>query len=139
VYYFSKNSENNLLECHLDLYHLFHRVIKYQDCFVIIGYRGEQEQDRAFHMGSSQLKYPQSKHNKKPSLAVDVVPWFKSFPHIRWDDKEKLYYFGGFVLGVAAEMGINIRWGGDWDQDGELHDQKFFDLSHFELGGIDGN
>jgi peptidoglycan L-alanyl-D-glutamate endopeptidase CwlK len=36
-------------------------------------------------------------------------------------------------MGIAAKMGIKIRWGGDWDRDEELHDQTFFDLPHFEL------
>ena len=76
---------------------------------------------------------PQSKYNKTPSLAADVVPWFKNSPHIRWEDREAFYCFGGFVLGVAAEMGLTIRWGGDWDRDEYLHDQSFFDLPHFEL------
>jgi len=30
-------------------------------------------------------------------------------------------------------MGIRLRWGGDWDGDTELDDNKFDDLPHFEL------
>lgn len=131
---FGKNSRKRLSECHSDLQRLFNGVVRHYNCAVLVGYRGQIDQDRAFHEGRSQLRYPQSKHNKEPSQAADVVPWFEHPPHIRWNDKEGFYCFGGFVLGVAAEMGINIRWGGDWDQDGELHDQTFFDLSHFELG-----
>ena len=41
--------------------------------------------------------------------------------------------FAGFVLGVANQMGINLRWGGDWDQDFEVQDNKFDDFPHFEL------
>lgn len=86
-----------------------------------------------FHEGRSKLQFPHSKHNKNPSLAADVVPWFPERPHIRWDDREAFYFFGGFVLGAAAKMGISVRWGGDWDRDEDLHDQSFFDLPHFEL------
>ena len=43
------------------------------------------------------------------------------------------YYFGGFVLGTAEELGIGVRWGGDWDSDRKLTDQSFDDLPHFEL------
>ena len=46
------------------------------------------------------------------------------------------YYFGGIVRGIALEMGIRIRWGGDWDGDHTLNDQNFNDLLHFEV--IDG-
>jgi len=36
-------------------------------------------------------------------------------------------------MGVASQMGIKIRWGGDWDSDGSVCDNKFNDLVHFEL------
>ena len=45
------------------------------------------------------------------------------------------YYFGGYVLGTAQEMGIDIRWGGDWDGDRSISDQTFDDLVHFERRG----
>lgn len=131
--YFGKNSKSNLSECHPDLQNLFNEVIKHQNCAVIVGYRGEREQNQAFREGRSKLAYPDSKHNKKPSRGTDAIPWFENSPHIRWNDRERFYYFGGFVLGIANIMRINIRWGGDWDQDDELHDQTFFDLPHFEL------
>lgn len=134
MFYFGKNSTKRLLECHPDLQELFNEVIKHQNCAVLVGHRGEHDQNLAFREGRSKLEYPKSLHNKEPfPLAVDVVPWFKNRPHIRWDDRERFYCFGGFVLGVAAKKKIKIRWGGDWDRDGELRDQTFFDLPHFEL------
>jgi hypothetical protein len=30
-------------------------------------------------------------------------------------------------------MGIELRWGGDWDQDFEVKDNRFDDFPHFEL------
>jgi len=131
--HFGRNSTKQLSECHPDLQYLFNEVIRHWNCSVITGHRGEQEQNRAFREGRSKLKYPHSLHNKKPSRGADVIPWFPEPPHIRWNDREAFYCFGGFVLGVAAKMGIKIRWGGDWDQDEELHDQSFFDLPHFAL------
>lgn len=130
---FGKRSRTNLLQAHPDLQKLFNEVIKYYDCAVICGHRNEEDQNKAYNEGRSKLQYPQSKHNKTPSLAVDVVPWFKNKPHIRWEDKEKFYEFGGFVQGVAAALGINIRWGGNWNKNDELHDQTFFDMPHFEI------
>ena len=129
---FGKRSVKNLSEADLDLQKLFNKVIKYYDCAVICGHRSEEDQNKAYNEGRSKLQYPQSKHNKTPSLAVDVVPWFKHEPHIRWNDKEKFYEFGGFVQGIATTLGINIRWGGNWNKNDELHDQTFFDLPHFE-------
>ena len=46
---------------------------------------------------------------------------------IDWDDRDRFHYFGGYVLGVAKQMGLNIRWGGDWNQDTQSKDIKFDD------------
>ena len=40
---------------------------------------------------------------------------------------------GGMIKGIAKEKGIKIRWGGDWDSDGEVLDQTFMDLVHIEV------
>lgn len=47
-------------------------------------------------------------------------------------DLGRWYYFGGYVCGVADELGIAVRWGGDWDGDREIRDQSFNDLPHVE-------
>ena len=131
---FSNRSKDNLSETHPDLQVIFNEVIKGFDCVVIEGYRGQIEQDRAFHAGKSKLKYPQSKHNQIPSMAVDAVPW-----PINWNDTNRMYYFAGYVRAIAeilkAEGKIkhSIRWGGDWDSDTKVNDQTFHDLPHFEL------
>lgn len=133
MFKFSERSKENLRECHPDLIRLFEEVIKVFDCAVIEGHRGEEEQNKAYYSGKSKLKYPQSKHNKIPSMAVDVVPWHKEAPHIRWNDRESFVYMAGIVKGIAAQMGIKIRHGLDWDGDNDLKDQTFFDLPHFEI------
>lgn len=130
---FGKRSQDNLDQCHPDLQLVFNEVVKYYDCSVICGHRGEKEQNDAYYGGRSKLKFPKSKHNSIPSEGVDVVPYFKKKPHIRWNDKEKFYEFAGFVQGIAAMLSVDIRWGGNWDRDDELHDQSFMDLPHFEI------
>lgn len=125
---FGKSSQENLKQSHTDLQRLFNEVIKYYDCTVICGHRDKESQNKAVLEGKSKLKYPQSKHNSMPSMAVDVVPY-----PIDWNNLKRFYHFGGFVLGLAAQMGINIRWGGDWDKDYDITDEKFIDLPHFEL------
>ena len=132
-FYFGKRSKKNLAEAHPLLQELFREVIKHYDCTIIEGYRGKAEQEKAVEEGRSKLHFPHSKHNRMPSFAVDAVPYHALQPHIRWDDREAFYHFAGFVLGIAASMGISIRWGGDWDSDHDLHDQAFMDLVHFEL------
>jgi len=37
------------------------------------------------------------------------------------------------VMGVAKQMNLPIRWGGDWDMDNDLDDSNFLDLVHFEI------
>ena len=127
---FGKRSIGRLQTCDQKLQELFYEVVKHFDCSIIEGNRGEERQNKAFADGKSKVKYPNGKHNKNPSIAVDVAPY-----PIDWSDRDRFHYFGGFVLGVAKEMGMNIRWGGDWNQDTETKDNKFDDLVHFEIKG----
>ena len=134
---FSLASKQHLNSCHKDLQMLFNTVISSFDCSIICGRRGELEQNQAFADGKSKLKFPNSKHNKTPSMAIDVAPY-----PVDWHDVDRLNFFGGYVLGIAALlhyegfMSHRLRWGGDWDRNMILKDNKFNDLVHFELMGI---
>ena len=128
---FGIRSRYNLKNVHKDLVKLAEAVVEKYDCTVLSGYRGKDEQDDLFHSGQSKLEYPNSKHNKSPSRAIDLVPY-----PIDWQNKERFYHFAGYVKSVADSMGLRIRWGGDWDMDGEFKDQTFHDLPHFELINI---
>ena len=125
---YSKRSAANLATCHPDLQRVFNEVIKIFDCTILQGHRGEEEQNAAYHKGLSKLKFPESEHNVEPSMAVDAVPY-----PIDWEDRERMSLFAGVVLGVAHGMGVALRWGGDWDRDTEVADNRFDDLPHFEL------
>ena len=125
---FSARSKRNLMSCSPALERLFLAVIAEYDCAVICGHRGEAAQSAAYHSGRSQTPWPRSRHNVSPSLAADVVPY-----PIDWGDTKRFYHFGGYVLGVAHQLSIPVRWGGDWNRNFKLSDQRFFDLSHFEV------
>lgn len=125
---FGKRSKARLATCDSRLQNLFNEVIKHFDCSVLEGHRGEKEQNEAYAKGNSKLRYPDGKHNKIPSIAVDVVPY-----PIDWQDRERMTYFAGFVMGIASGMGLKIRWGGDWNMNTELKDNNFDDLPHFEI------
>ena len=131
---YSKISKSRLGEAHKDLQVVFKEVLKHFDHSIICGHRGEQEQDTAFESGFSKVKFPNSKHNQLPSMAVDAVP----FP-IDWNDTKRMIHFAGYVMATAKmfkEKGLithNFRWGGDWDRDTELKDNVFQDYPHFEL------
>jgi peptidoglycan L-alanyl-D-glutamate endopeptidase CwlK len=95
---------------------------------VIEGHRNEHAQNAAFDAKKTQLRWPAGKHNSFPSLAVDIVP----LP-IDWNDREAFCYLAGHMLMAAQTMGYEVRWGGDWNRDHNLKDNKFDDLVHYEL------
>ena len=125
---FGRKSKERLATCEGDLQMLFKEVIRYVDCSILEGHRGQDRQDSLYEEGKTKVKYPRGRHNASPSRAVDVVPY-----PVDWKDRERMTLFAGFVLGIASQMGINIRWGGDWDQDFEVKDNMFDDFPHFEL------
>lgn len=125
---FGKTSRKRLSQCDPRLQQLFNEVIKNYDCSILQGHRSEEEQNRYFDEGKSKVRYPNSKHNSKPSRAVDVAPY-----PLDWNNTNRFYHFAGCVQGIATQMGIKIRWGGDWDSDKDFSDQNFNDLPHFEL------
>lgn len=125
---FGKSSKKRLATCHEDLQKVFNEVIKYVDCSVLEGHRSEERQNKLFEEGKTKVKYPRGRHNSSPSRAVDVTPY-----PVNWDDRERQTLFAGFVLGIARSMDIKLRWGGDWDMDFEVMDNRFDDFPHFEL------
>ena len=130
----SRLSRSRLATCHPDLVVLFNTVTKEFSCKILDGRRGKIVQNYAYENGKSKLKWPNSKHNSRPSMGIDAIPY-----PVNYADIERFYYFAGFVKGIASrlyregQMTHKIRWGGDWDGDGDFHDQDFNDLSHYEL------
>lgn len=60
--------------------------------------------------------------------AVDLAPY-----PVVWTDLKKFAVIAGMMLAAANEMGVKLRWGGNWDGDNDLHDNKPEDPGHFEL------
>lgn len=131
---YSKISLGRLEECHSDLQLIFNRVIKLFDNSILCGHRSEDEQNSALYSGNSKLSFPNSKHNKVPSMAVDSIPY-----PIDWKNTKRMIYYAGMVKAIGeifieeGKVTHVIRWGGDWDMDTETSDNKFNDLVHFEL------
>lgn len=131
---FSQSSFSKLSTCHQDLQVLFYEVIKSFDCTIIEGYRNQEDQDAAFSSGNTQLSWPHGKHNHQPSMAVDVSPY-----PIDWKNTDRFYFFAGYVLGIAqklkdeGKMSHVVRYGGDWNGNKNIDDERFKDLVHFEL------
>lgn len=116
----SKTSRQKLNTCHSDLIRLIEAVAETEQCAVICGFRGMYEQEQAFLTGKSKAKFGQSKHNLKPSRAVDVVP----LP-LNWNDIPAFERLGEKIMTKAEELNIKIRWGRDFT--------NLKDYPHFEL------
>jgi peptidoglycan LD-endopeptidase CwlK len=116
---FSERSLQQLNTCCHELQDICNEAIKEMDFTVICGHRGEKEQNEAFERGASKLKYPNSKHNINPSIAVDIAPY-----PIKWTDKKRFIELSKIMKRIAKEKNIELVWGGDW---------KMQDLVHFEI------
>ena len=131
---YSNSSKRKLETCHSDLQTIFHYVIKYFDNTIVCGHRDEEAQNKAFDDGFSKVRYPNSKHNGTPSMAIDAVPW-----PIDWNDLNRMKYFAGYVMGIAKMLKSygaihhDLISGLDWDNDTELSDTTFKDHPHFQL------
>lgn len=124
---FSRRSLARLETCDHRLQMVLKRAITRYDFTVLCGHRTKEEQQDAFERGASKLQWPRSKHNKKPSLAVDVAP----FP-IDWDNLERFRELAEIIMDEANKLGIKLRHGGDFNMNGKP-DDKFIDMPHFEI------
>lgn len=121
---FSRKSLRELETCDPMLQYLFKEVVKHFDCSVIEGKRSLEDQQELLNEGAT--KTLDSAH--LTGRAVDVYPYPVDF-----EDRDRWHYFGGYVLGTARQFGIDVIWGGDWDNDTKTKDNTFDDLMHFEL------
>lgn len=124
--FYSEKSQSALDSCHPDLKTIFTEALQIMDHTILEGYRSSDRQHELFLEKKTKVRL--GKHNSTPSRAVDAIPY-----PINWEDHKRMYLFAGIVLAVAHNLGIKIRWGGDWDGDTEVLDNTFNDLVHFEL------
>jgi peptidoglycan L-alanyl-D-glutamate endopeptidase CwlK len=127
---FGKKSKERLIGVDVRLVNLLNTVVKYFDISIIEGLRSQERQDELVKKGASKTKF--SKHIE--GKAVDIAPY-----PIDWKSRDDFHYLGGFVLGIANQMGLKIRWGGDWDASSlykgkrTTKNNSFDDLVHIEL------
>lgn len=136
---FSDRSNLSLSSVHKTLQQVAQIALSFGviDFAVTEGHRPKAAQDRYFDEGKSKVRWPNSMHNRQPSLAIDCVPFVAG--KLSWDHRHCLVLVGA-MLAAAAVVGADVRSGADWDRDAEyVTDQNFQDLVHFELkGGSDG-
>jgi len=151
---FGKKSETNLSMVHYVLADLCQYVVSNFDITILTGHRNEADQNAAHESGASSKQWPNSKHNSMPSMAVDAAPY--PIPenwgdlegqtlHARdldWKERVKFYEMVAVFRFAWTEMcdryplladQYEIRFGADWDGDGDYRDQKFDDLVHIEI------
>ena len=125
-----KRSRERLKGVDPKIVNVLNEVWKYFDITVVEGLRSQKRQNQLVAEGKSKTKFGKHVQGK----AVDICPY-----PIDWDARDDFHYLGGFVLGVAAKMGVNIRWGGDWSSSSLAKEQRttkdnsFDDLVHFEI------
>lgn len=129
---FSVISRSRLETCHQDLQDICNTAIQYVDFSILCGHRGKEEQDRAFDEKRSTVRWPQSNHNRFPSLAVDVAPYVAGVG-VDWSDLAAFARLAGYLERIAHESGIKIRWGADWNSNWRTVDERFIDAPHIEL------
>lgn len=137
-------------------------VVEFYDISLIQGLRRKAEQNRLYSLGLSQKQWPDSNHNVEDenapspdnlSMAVDATPFpipegwgdLKSqhafARDLEWKERVKFYQMVAIFKYEWARMqtqyvglqGYKLRFGADWDGDGDYRDQKFDDLPHVEL------
>lgn len=157
---FGKSSRVQRDTCDVRIARAADALIEVHDFSFLCGHRGEAEQNAYYDAGTSKVKYPNSKHNETPSLACDLCPYHKTYGRLigtkdqireialaeterrgkmvstaeidGWI-REQYTHLAGRFIEAARWQGTALRWGGDWDCDGDLLDNTFDDLGHFEI------
>lgn len=127
-YKFSKKSLDNLSMADERLQLLFKEVIKEKNISIICGYRGKEEQEKAYKDGKSRAHFGQSPHNFNPSYAIDVCPY-----PIDWYNLNRFADLAYVVKLKARELGIEVLWGGDWSS---LKDYPHWEIKSWQTERI---
>lgn len=142
---FSQRSQNNLSTVHPDLALICRHVLDtgIMDFSIVEGARSLTRQKALVEKGVS--KTLNSKHliqNDGFAHAVDLYPYPVDMGRVRSGNAVEICRFGllaGMFLLTAqhlretGQITSHIRWGGDWDTDGQTLDHRFFDAPHFEI------
>jgi len=143
MYNFGVRSREKLGTCHKILEAVAIRALERSpyDFTIVHGWRGKDLQNALQESGASNVRFPNSRHNKTDdpqiehpdtvSDALDFAPWVDG--DIPWNDTHIFACIAGCFFAAANELGAVITWGGDWDSDGSTKDQKLLDWGHIQL------
>ena len=139
MYQLSQRSLDNLKNVHPNLVKVVKRALELSpvDFTVIEGVRTQARQDELWAQGRTKpgpvvtwipTVGSHGIHNDGFGHAVDIAP----FP-IDWNDLSRFDQVAEAMFAAAKEYGIRLRWGADWDQDGNYRERGESDSPHFEL------
>ena len=128
---FGKASQAKIDKLPARLQSVLYRAIKLYDFTVSQTVRTEEQHAQYLKDGTTTIPFNKSKHKPNElglSEAFDIVPW-----PIDWEDLARFHYLAGIIRMCAEIEGVELKWGGDWNRNGDFKDQNFDDLPHFEL------
>lgn len=131
-----ERSEQRLIGVNAALVNVVRRAAKAVPfaLFVVEGLRSKARQAELYAQGRTkpgkQVTWTlESKHID--GRAVDLAPMVNG--SIDWNDPQKFDQIAQAMFAAAKELGIKIRWGKDWNQNGKPGERGESDSPHFEL------
>ena len=103
-YRFGRKSRERLKGVDTRLVNVLNELIKIMDVTIIEGLRSAERQEELLQKGATKVKY--SKHME--GKAVDLAPY-----PIDWENRDGFHYMGGMIRGIAKQLNVPVRWGGD--------------------------
>lgn len=96
------------------------------DITIIEGLRDQKRQAQLFAEGKT--KVMTSRHMS--GNAIDMAPY-----PVDWNDTARFKIMAQHMFAAAKELGITIRWGGNWSRidENQAPPSSFVDMPHFEL------
>ena len=147
---FSERGEKALATCDADLQAIARLALKWTEGYVewdiVQGARTIEQQREYFRAKASKVNpdgyaskadlYKAAKHITGPGM-----PYSRAFDYVLQSkqpggayDKAALAFIAGALAAAASHVGVKIRWGGDFDQDGSFFEPATFqDGPHIEL------
>ena len=133
---FGQRSLDRLNGVNTRLVSVVHRALELStvDFTVVEGLRSKERQAQLYAQGrttpGNKVTWTlKSKHID--GLAVDLAPFADG--KIDWSDSKKFDAIAKAMFMAAAELGVKIRWGKDWNANGIIGERGEVDSPHFEL------
>jgi len=138
MYKLGNKSKEKLRGVHPTMVKVIERAIELssQDFTVLEGLRTPQRQAELYAQGRTKpgqvvtwtLKSRHFVQDDGWGHAVDLAPW-----PIDWSNTKKFDDIAEAMFKASKELGTPIRWGADWDEDGQPRERGETDSPHFEL------